>query len=137
MSQESGITVIPLNDAEVLEFAEENISGILLSNNQFGSSTVAFVAPGQKQTLHVHTRPHNGVEVIYIYEGVFRLATGDHGERLSRVYDTAVDGPVYLEVASGIPAGIENCGDTRVTFFTVFNPPFEIGEIKYLEEQTD
>lgn len=134
MSEKSGITVIPSNAAEVLDFAEENITGILLSNNRFGSSTVAFVAPQQKQTLHVHARPDNGVEVIYIYEGVFRLATGDHAEHLSRVYDTAVDGPVHLEVASGTPARIENCGDTRVAFFTVFTPPFEMGEIRYLEE---
>lgn len=129
MPENSGIAIKILTDQEVLSFPEENITGIILRDTESCTSTVAYVAPGQAQTLHVHDRPDNGDVIMFIYRGAFRVVSRDYA---SEVHDTGVRGPVYIEVGSGTPVSIENRGDDEVAFFTVFAPGFRDGEIRYL-----
>jgi hypothetical protein len=122
--------VIRVDRQERMEFPDERISGILLSATPRASATVAFIAPGISQTMHVHTRPDNGDEIIFVYRGAFKIA-GDGWPDES--YDTDADGPVYLQVPTGVPASIVNVGTSEVAFYTLFVPPFSPGEIEYLE----
>lgn len=122
-------TVVVVDEAERLEFAEERISGVLLPASNLSSASVGFIAPGVAQTPHFHERPSDGVEIVFVYVGAFRII--ENGVA-SRVYDTATEGPVYVEIPSGTQASLENIGTGEVRFFSVFAPPFAPGEIHYV-----
>jgi oxalate decarboxylase/phosphoglucose isomerase-like protein (cupin superfamily) len=129
-AEETEGLVVQVDAQPCMEFSEERISGLLLPSTERASATIAVVAPGVSQTLHVHSRPDNGDEIILVYRGRFKV-NGDSWS--DATYDTDVDGPVYIRVPSGVPAGIANVGDREVCFFTVFVPPFAMGELRYLE----
>lgn len=130
MSEKAERAVIRVEAEPRMEFPEERIAGALLSVTPRASATVAYVAPGVAQTLHVHSRPDNGDELIFIYRGRFQMRGDDWPDT---IYDTDADGPVYLQIPSGAVASISNIGDNEVRFFTVFTPPFAQGELEYLE----
>jgi hypothetical protein len=127
-----GMRIVRVVGEPVLDFVEERITGILLPVNVFTSASVGFVAPGVAQRHHKQHRPQDGVEIIFVYAGRFRVV-GEDG--VSSVYDADEDGPVYVEVESEAPASLENTGSTNVKFFSVFAPPFAVGEHEYLEPQ--
>jgi mannose-6-phosphate isomerase-like protein (cupin superfamily) len=122
--------IVQVDNEPRMDFPEERISGVLLPSTRHASATIAIVKPGTSQTLHVHTRPNGGDEIIFVYRGSFAVR-GDGWS--GQIFDTGADGPVYLRVPSGVPVAIENKGQTQVCFYTVFVPPFEMGEMQYLE----
>jgi oxalate decarboxylase/phosphoglucose isomerase-like protein (cupin superfamily) len=131
MESETSVREVIRVEAEPrMEFPEERISGALLPPTRHASATLAIIAPGASQTLHVHSRPDKGDEIIFVYRGMFKVV----GEGWpDTIYNTDAEGPVYVRVPSDVPVGIANIGDNEVFFYTVFVPPFELGEIRYLE----
>jgi oxalate decarboxylase/phosphoglucose isomerase-like protein (cupin superfamily) len=126
----NGLTIVALGDVELKDIAEENVSTAILPDTPFASAAVAFVAPNKAQSVHYHERPDQGDEIIFIYQGAFRLVSGDYR---SGIHDTATAGPVYAAVTSGTVLSIENHGDVDVAFFSVFAPNFRPGEIHYVD----
>ncbi len=125
----SDVKIMAVDKQEVIFFDDERISGIILSENKFSSSTVGVISPGESQRHHLQNRPDNGVEIIFIYQGIFAVKTNSANVE----HDAEENGPLYVEVPSGEPTSIKNMGSNEVKFFTVFSPPFKMGEIKYLE----
>lgn len=130
MADIDGLQIVCVHAVPAREFPEERITGLLLPETQFTSASIGFVPPYGVQTPHYQRRPGNGDEIIFVYEGVFRLQSGN---RRTETYDTSENGPVYILVRSGTPASLENCGPDMVRFFSVFSPPFAIGETQFLE----
>lgn len=124
-----GIDIVQVHRVPTREFTEERITGLLLPETKFTSGSVGFVPPQGAQTPHYQNRPEKGDEIIFVYAGKFRVVSGDW---CSDVFDTAESGPVYLLVKSGTPASLKNTGDDIVRFFSVFSPPFQIGETQFV-----
>ena len=124
------VKIMKVDKQEFMFFDEERISGTILSESEFSSSTVGVISPGESQRHHVQNRPNNGVEIIFIYQGAFVVRTNNANIE----HNAEENGPLYVEVPSGEPASIKNMGSNEVKFFTVFAPPFKMGEIKYLED---
>lgn len=127
MSKE--IEIVVINELDFLRFEEENISGVLLPSSNFTSTSAGIVMPGEAQASHYQERPGNGTEIILVYEGHFEVV-GAAGTMT--VHDCATKGPLFIQVASKAVASLRNVGNIPVRFFSVFAPPFEPGEIKYL-----
>lgn len=123
------ITYVEVDKQTFQWFAEEHIKGLLLPTSGFTSASVGDVAAKEEQTPHRHHRPKDGDELIFVYEGLFELVT----ETAKTRFDVDRDGPVFISVPSGMQASINNLGTKRVRFFSVFAPPFQVGEINYLK----
>lgn len=126
-----GLQVVSVHAIPTREFKEERITGLLLPETRHTSASVGFVPPYGLQTPHYQDRPQRGDEIIFVYEGTFRVLSG--GKRTD-IFNTDKHGPVYILVRSGTPASLENCGPEMVRFFSVFSPPFAPGETHFLEE---
>lgn len=122
--------VVRLNDVDLQEFADENILGALLPATQHFSAAVGVVRPRESQRHHRQNRPEAGDELIIVLSGRFEVRTeaGNSGP-----HDADADGPVFIHVPSGVPASLVNIGDSEVRFLGVFAPPFQLGEIEYLD----
>lgn len=125
----AGVSMTMLRQVPVQSFAEENILGAILGGTPHTTATFGIVRPGTMQTPHVQRRPDNGDELILVFEGKFRIVSGNDR---TAAHDTAAQGAVYLSIEAGSVASIENVGDSDVVFFSVFSPPFVLGEIEYL-----
>ncbi len=121
--------IVELARQDLVEFAEERISGALLGGSTpHASITMGVVPVGQSQRHHLQRRPNAGTEVILVYAGQF-VVEGAEG---AAEFD-ASEQPVLVEAPSGVPCSLSNVGAVPVQFFTVFSPPFEMGEIEWLE----
>lgn len=122
--------VVRVNSEPFLDFSDEGITGALLGSDAHASYTLGIVPKGGRQRLHYQSRPDNGTEIIFVYEGRFNVlgVTDD----LAGPFDCDVDGPVLVVCPSGQPCSLESNG-SEVRFFSVFAPPFQMGEITYIE----
>jgi hypothetical protein len=125
-----GIQIVSVHAVPTREFSEEKITGALLPETKFASASINFVPVNGAQTPHYQDRPLKGDEIVFVYAGTFRIVSGD---RRSRVFNADQQGPVYFLVRSGTPATVENCGHDIVKFFSVFAPPFQEGEVHFLD----
>jgi hypothetical protein len=67
---------------------------------------------------------------MFVYAGCFVL----HTEGLEpREHDVDTDGPVLVVCPSGVASSFESSRGTEVRVFSVFAPPFEVGESEYVE----
>jgi hypothetical protein len=123
------ITYVEVNKQRFTRFPEERISGLILPSTDFSSASVGDVAPKVAQAPHFHRRPQNGDEIIFVYKGYFELVTESGIKR----FNVDRDGPVFIQVPSGLQASIKNVGSSSVRFFSVFAPPFKVGEINYIK----
>ena len=130
MNAMQGIQVVVIHDLPRQKFVGERIEGALLPETRFASASVNYVPADGAQTPHFQNRPQNGDEIVFVYAGRFRIVSGT---TKSQVFDTDEVGPVYFLVASGTPATVENCGPKPVRFYSVFAPPFKVGEVQFLE----
>ena len=126
----TNLNIVKINKGPLLYFSEERISGSILPESEFSSASVGIVAPNVTQKPHYHKRRNNGVEIIFIYEGKFKLVTASEE---SETFDVMEDGPIFVQVPSNVVASIKNVGEKEVKFFSVFAPVFELGEIVYTE----
>ena len=133
MNSIDGIQIIAVHSAPTCEFTEERITGVLLPETRFASASVNFVPVNGAQTPHYQDRPQGGDEIVFVYDGIFRIVSGDWR---SDVFDTGQAGPIYFLVRSGTPATVENCGNDVVRFYSVFAPPFAEGEVHFLQKTT-
>lgn len=124
------VTVTRVDHVERMLFEEERIAGALLGQGKHASYTAGIVSPGEAQRHHVQSRPDDGSEIILVYRGAFRLRTGEDSRQQ---YDVATEGPILVICESGTPCSVENVGSEEVRFVSVFAPPFQAGEIRYLE----
>lgn len=128
---DGGVRLIIVDDQDLQKFQEENIRGAVLVQNAFLSATLGVVAAGEAQRHHYQNRPEGGIELIFIYSGHVEIRTA--GSSTVKV-DIKEKGPVLAVVPSGSPASIHNVeGGGEARFFSVFVPPFAMGEIVYLE----
>lgn len=134
MPDPEGLTIIRVHAVATREFAEEKITGILLPETTFSSASIGFVPPFGEQSPHYQNRPEGGDEIIFVYEGRFSVVSGN---QRTDVIDTKQDGPIYILVRSGTPASLENRGSETVRFFSVFAPPFAIGETHFLRAPSE
>jgi oxalate decarboxylase/phosphoglucose isomerase-like protein (cupin superfamily) len=125
----NGITVCQVRRSEAMKFEEENIYGNILPVSPFSSASAGYIAPYSEQKKHFHTRPDNGVEIIFVYQGKFKMLTSE-GE--SEVMD-AGECPVFIQVESKCVASLKNVGNLEVRFFSVFAPGFDLNELTYVD----
>ncbi|MDD5336879.1 MAG: hypothetical protein PHS02_00155 [Candidatus ainarchaeum sp.] len=121
------ITYVEINKQHFVQFPEERISGLILPSTDFTSASVGEVAPGIAQASHSHKRPQNGDEIIFVYQGYFEFVT----ENGTQKFNADRIGPVFIQVPAGVQGSIKNIGNRPVRFFSVFSPPFKMGEINY------
>jgi len=125
------VNVWVVNKEPVEEFADERIRGILIGRDSHASYTVGIVPAGGSQRLHYQDRPDDGTEVIFVYQWSFRVRGVE--ESKTGPYDVNESGPVLVVCPSGDQCALDSVGETEVRFFSVFAPPFQIGEIHYTE----
>ncbi len=123
----AALEVVQIEKAAFSYFADERIFGAILPTTRFTSASIGMLEPGVAQTPHQQQRPCDGVEIMFVYEGQFELVLQDS----TQSFDVRQDGPIFIQVPSGVPASLNNIGSSPVRFFSVFAPPFEPGEIVY------
>lgn len=122
--------VIVINEQKRTRIEAENIGGIFLPTSQHASSAVGIIDPHATQVMHIHNRPESGDEIVFVYAGHVELIVA--GESMGH-WDIAMSGPVYMRIPSGTVAQLRNRGSEPAYFFSVFAPPFELNELRFLD----
>ncbi len=124
------INIVRTSEIELQEFSDENILGALLPATKHFSASYGVVRPNESQRHHVQSRPGKGDELIIVVSGMFKIRTANEYEG---PFDADKDGAVFIHVPSDVPASLVNIGNSDLKFFGVFTPPFELGEINYID----
>ncbi len=126
---ENAEDAILVDEVEKFWFEPEGIWVQELYRSKVASVAVGSVPVEGRQARHIQDRGDDGIELMYVHQGVFSI---DRGDSKSRVFDTKVDGPILITIPSLWEATLVNEGTTEVRFLAIFAPELQLEEIKFL-----
>ncbi len=126
----SKIIAVEVNNETVHDLPEENIYGIFLPKSAYSSASVGIIKAGEMQKAHYHNRVGDGVEIVFVYQGKFIIC---NERKDSDVFDTNMNGPVYIQIPTKTIAHLKNVGQGEVRFFSVFAPALDINELVFID----